>query len=469
MKEGDTLFKIDDEAYQLQLASANAAYESAQAGITAQNSGARDLQNYQTERQIQLLKDSLGDTQNDIDELQDNIGDIRDAKAKLSKGKQQAQAGLDAANKAYYDAQNTLNPQIDAAQSELATLEEKIKAKQTELDAAADEVMKEQLAKELEALKSSRDAVQGKKSELEKGLSEAKTARDQLQTQVNMFQSQMDSLDATKTQLKSGVDQLESGQDTIRDNLTTAEQAYSITQNEVYPQTDAVSAAQLQQASVGIDSAQMQVDFCTVKAPISGVVESVSVEKNGMAAAGNVAYIISNKESMKITFQVTEQAKNTLAVGDHITVERGGQAWEGSITQIGTMAGQQTKLFAVEATVTGAGDSLPNGVSVKVHATTRKESGKLIVPYDAIYFSAGDAYVYCVEDNKAVKTPVTVGLMSDTQAVIEEGLTEDSLIVDNWSSKIRNGAEVEIVSANGEKITDVPEEDSGEEGTEEAE
>ena len=60
------------------------------------------------------------------------------------------------------------------------------------------------------------------------------------------------------------------------------------------------------------------------------------------------------------------------------------------------------------------------------------------------------SYVYCVEDNKLVRTSVTVGLMDDEHAVIEDGLTTDSLVVDNWSAKLRNGAEVEIVTLNGE-------------------
>ena len=291
---------------------------------------------------------------------------------------------------------------------------------------------------------------------------------------MDSINSQLDGIYASKTQLKSGIDQLENGKETINNNLATAEQAYAITQNEIYPETDAVGAARLQQASVGIDSAQMQLDFCTVTSPISGIVESVSVEKNGMAAAGNPAYIISNKESMTVTFHVAEKAKSTLAVGDHVTVERNGITYNGTITEIGTMAGQQTKLFQVKASVSGAGDSLPNGVSVKVYATTQKEKDKLIVPYDSIYFSAGDAYVYCVENNAIVKTEVTVGLMNDTHAVIEEGLTKDSLVVDNWS-KLRTGVEVEVVSVNGEAAApkeetpqEEPSEETPAEGEEEA-
>ena len=285
---------------------------------------------------------------------------------------------------------------------------------------------------------------------------------------VSSIDALLSGIDATKTQLKSGIDQAENGQDTIRDNLAMAEQAYAITQGEIYPQSDAVSAAQLQQAAVGIDSAQMQLDFCTVTAPISGIVESVSVEKNGMAAAGNPAYIISNKESMTVTFFVAEKAKNVLNVGDQITVERNESVYEGTITEIGTMANAQTKLFQVKASIAGAGvgeQALPNGVSVKVYATTQKEDSKLIIPYDSVYFSAGDAYVYCVENGQVIRKEVTTGLMSDTEVVIEEGLTEDSQVVSNWSSKLRNGIDAEVVSVNGEAVvTSAPEDTETEDG-----
>ena len=54
---------------------------------------------------------------------------------------------------------------------------------------------------------------------------------------------------------------------------------------------------------------------------------------------------------------------------------------------------------------------------------------------------------------------MTVGLMSDTQAVIEEGLSEDSQVVGNWSSRLRDGAPAEVVSVNGETpVTEEPEE-----------
>ena len=447
VKEGDVLFKIDDEAAQLQMKSAEASYSQAQAGVTAATSGSRDLQNYQTERSIQQLKDSLDDAENNIDDLEDNLGDLRDARGKLGTAKDQAQAGLDA-----------VNSQMVSLEAELQNLQGDLEKAKNDVKTANPDMSEADLEDAINndaTVKDCNTAIEKVNSQI----TELKTSQSSAQSAVDQLNSQIQSVEASKTQIKSSISQIENGKDTIRDNLTTAEQTYSITQNEVYPETDATYAAQLEAASVGVDSAKMQLDFYTVKAPISGVVETANVKKEDMAAAGNPAYIISNKDSMTVTFNVTENAKNTMNVGDHVTVDRNGETFDGTITEIGTMAGQQTKLFQVKATIPGAGDKLPNGVSVKVSATTEKEDGSTLVPFDALYFSGGDAYVYCVVDNKLVRTSVTVGLMDDDHAIIEEGLDADSLVVSNWSSKLRNGADAEIVSLNGEAVTPQEQED----------
>ena len=425
VKEGDVLFKIDDEAYQVQMDSAQAAYNTAQAGATAATSGARDLQNYQTEEQIRQLQKNLNDTYESKDDMEDSLDELREQGKTASAQVASAQASVDALSQSLGVQKQDLAAKQTAMDEAKATYDDK------KADTSATEEEKKAAEAAYNTAKTEYDAAAAAVTATSSQLALAKQGLSAAQAGVNTINS-------GKTQLKSGIDQIETSQDTLTDSLNTAKQAYS----------------------VGIESAQMQLDYCTVTAPISGVIEAINVEKEGMAAAGNVAYIISNKDSMTVTFDVAEAAKNTLNIGDHVTVERNGQTFDGSITEIGTMAGQQTKLFRVKATVTGAGDALPNGVSVKVSATTEKEDNKMLIPFDSLYFSGGDAYVYCVEDNKLVRTSVTVGLMDDEHAVIEDGLTTDSLVVDNWSAKLRNGAEVEIVTLNGEDVVNNTEDTS---------
>ena len=70
--------------------------------------------------------------------------------------------------------------------------------------------------------------------------------------------------------------------------------------------------------------------------------------------------------------------------------------------------------------------------------------------------------MYCVEDGKLVKTQVTVGLMNDTQVSIADGLTADSQVVTTWSSKLRDGAEVTIVSGADDNSSDRKDAEAGE-------
>ena len=429
VQEGDVLFKIDDEAAQLQMSSAKAAYSQAAAGVTAATGGSRHLQNYQTEQSIDTLEDSLDKVRSSISDMQGQIDTLGQQQEQLTAAVQGAQGAVSTQETALIDAKAELQKIEEAA----GVLDENGQERQEAIDA-------------LDAVKKLEIVTQ------KNNVSTAEMALQQAKGVLSDAQSGLSQVTSGKSQLESALETAKSQKETLKDNLKTAQETYDITQDEVYPQTDATYAAQLAQAGVGVKSARYQLDFYTVTAPISGQVETVSVEKDAMAAAGNVAFVISNKNSMTVTFQVAEKVKDQLQVGDAITVERGDETFGGTITEVGTMAGAQTKLFQIKATIPGGSDKLPSGVSVKVHATTQREEGDLIIPYDAVYFSAGDAYVYCVENGKLVKTQVTVGLMNDTQVSIADGLTADSQVVTTWSSKLRDGAEVTIVS--GEDSTD---------------
>ena len=467
VKEGDVLFRIDDEAAQLQMDNARAAYSQAQAGVNAATGGARHLQNYQTEQGIDSMEDSLDQVRDSIKDMESQIDTLGTQETQLSQAVTAAQANVAAKNQALAQEQLKLESLQKAAEAGNAfsagsTTEAGTGSTGTaesggtvvgETGAASGTAGSGTASGTAEAAGTTGStgatasdlAIQEQKTKV----ATAQLELTQAQEALSQAQSGLSAAKSGKSQLESALDTTKTQKDTLKDNLNTTKETYEITKNEVYPQTDATYAAQLAQANVGLESAQYQMDMYTIKAPISGQIESISVEKDTMASAGNPAYVISNKDSMTVTFNVAEKAKNELKVGDAVEVERGGETFAGTITEVGTMAGPQTRLFQVKASVIGAGDKLPSGVSVKVHATTQREQSGLVIPYDAVYFSAGDAYVYCVENGKLVKTPITVGLMNDNEVSVEDGLNAESQVVTTWSSKLRDGAEVLINGANG--------------------
>ncbi|MGN8800768.1 efflux RND transporter periplasmic adaptor subunit [Candidatus Merdisoma sp. HCP28S3_D10] len=441
VKEGDVLFKIDDEAAQLQMSNAKAAYSQAQAGVNVATGGSRHLQNYQTEQGIDSLEENLDKVRDGIKDMESQIDTLGTQETQLSQAVTAAQANVEAKNQVLAQEQLKLDSLLKAAETGNPSGAGGTTQAGTGSTGAAENGTEGGATSGVESSGTASElAIQEQKTVV----ANAKLELTQAQGALSQAQSGLSSVKSGKSQLESALESTKSQKETLKDNLKTTQKTYEITKNEVYPETDATYSAQLAQANVGLESAQYQLDMYTVKAPISGQIESISVEKDSMASAGSPAYVISNKDSMTVTFNVAEKVKDELQVGDAIEVERNGETFAGTITEVGTMAGPQTRLFQVKASVIGAGDKLPSGVSVKVHATTQREESSLVIPYDAIYFSAGSAYVYCVEDGKLVKTPITVGLMNDDEATVADGLNGESQVVTTWSSKLRDGAEVVV-------------------------
>ena len=242
------------------------------------------------------------------------------------------------------------------------------------------------------------------------------------------------------TSLESSIDTLETQIDTTKSSIKSAQKAQSLTSGT----SDDVYDAQINAAEIGVESAEYQKDLYTIKAPIGGVVEAVNVTENEMFATGVApAFTISGKQTMIVTFYVTEEVKDFLQVGDAVEVENNGQTYRGSVSSIGTAVDAQKGLFKVEAQIyVSEGKSISTGVSVSVSLVTAAVKDNILIPYDSVYYENNQAYVYCVEDGKAIRVDVTTGLYNEDTIAIESGLEEGDEVIISWASGLKNGAEI---------------------------
>ena len=82
--------------------------------------------------------------------------------------------------------------------------------------------------------------------------------------------------------------------------------------------------------------------------------------------------------------------------------------------------------------------------------TAHRTAGAVLVPSDAMFFEDGVAYVYVVQDGKAVRTDVTIGLYTADQIAVTAGLTPGNEVITTWSSSLRDGVDVRQASAEEE-------------------
>ncbi|MBR7113722.1 MAG: efflux RND transporter periplasmic adaptor subunit [Firmicutes bacterium] len=388
VKAGQTLAKIDDEPGRLQLASAQAQYETLLASKQSNTGASWDLKMMQTDFNIEQLQDAIDAYEDQKDDLEDTLDDLED--------------------------------QLDDLEDDRATL----KKQQKELEAAI------------------ANAVAG-------GMPEAAIA--EMQGQLTALKSGISELDkGIKTiegyisETESGIDQIETGIESYEKQLALAEDSAELTKTQVLEETNAALDAQLNAAQVGIDSAKMALSYYNITTPISGRVEAVNVTDHGMAAAGYAAFVVSNKDTMNITFSVSEAVRNTLSVGQKITVERNGVNYDAAITEVPTSASGYTGMFTIKASVNATGDELLSGTSAKITAATYTAKDAMLIPYSAIHYNENQAYVYIVRDGVAAKTNVSTGIFDDDYIVITGGLTENDLVITSWSARLRDGASVTV-------------------------
>lgn len=266
---------------------------------------------------------------------------------------------------------------------------------------------------------------------------------------VVINQEYVDSLKAQRDEVKTQRDALEPQKNAAEKAMEVAGKAYEtakkskdLTQGDVLDDTRKQLNNGLQLAGLGVDSAELALSYYQVTTPITGKVISKNVEVNGMATSASPAYVIAGDDTMTVTYNVSEAVKNTLWVGQNVTVERNGAEYKGVITEVANAVNQATGLFQVKASVQANGEQLPSGVSVKISSETYKAENDLIIPYDAVYYDNKGAYVYVADSGNAVKTYVTTGIFNDEEIQILDGIAEGTRVVTSWSPRLVDGVQI---------------------------
>ena len=227
---------------------------------------------------------------------------------------------------------------------------------------------------------------------------------------------------------------------------------------------DQLSAAQLQVEAAQLNY-DLQVEFSTVTAPVSGVVESTNMSVNAMAAQSSQVCIISALGSHKVQFSVTDRLLSGIAVGDPIRIEKQGSQYEGAITMVEQMPDQATGLYSVEASIDDDNE-LTTGAGVKVYFVSESSMDALTIPTDAVYYDGGLTYAYILsydgesasgaleegvlisEENSlgtVHKAEIETGLSDGENTEVLSGISEDDVIITSWTAQLYEGARVQVL------------------------
>ena len=201
-------------------------------------------------------------------------------------------------------------------------------------------------------------------------------------------------------------------------------------------------------AQKGVSQFRAQLSKTLIRAPFSGTIDEVFVEKGQVVAPSQKGLMrIVNLGNMFVSTSVPESYIGKLKIGDNVEVflTSLNKIYQGKVRQVGNFINPSNRSFGVEVSIPNPDNLLrPNQVAkLKIIDYTNKDA--VVVPTNVIQEDGkGNKYVYIVEgsDGKtgtAKKVIVEVGKSSDNVTEIISGLSADDIIVTDGANTISEG------------------------------
>jgi macrolide-specific efflux system membrane fusion protein len=195
------------------------------------------------------------------------------------------------------------------------------------------------------------------------------------------------------------------------------------------------------QAEQAVDDIKAQIKDASLTAPIAGLVTEVSISAGADAPAG--AAVVIDSATFEVTTDVVESDLVDVKIGQaaEITISAVDAELTGTVTAVAPVAGADSGSgvvsFPVTVTLEAAPAAVRSGMSADVTITIASATDVLTIPSAALDGSEGNHSVRTLgADGTPVRTPVEVGLVTNTLAEITSGLAEGTAVVTGTASDL---------------------------------
>jgi multidrug efflux system membrane fusion protein len=213
-------------------------------------------------------------------------------------------------------------------------------------------------------------------------------------------------------------------------------------------------AALVQADNAAVESARVQLSFCTIRAPFDGVVGIRQVDVGNLVSASNQTGIVvlTQVKPISVTFTLPEQALHAIRAADQqpltvVAVNRDNQAElaRGRLIAYDNQIDQSTGTIKLKASFDNTDKALWPGQFVNVRLLVQTLKGALTVPSPAVQLGPNGSFVYvATTQGTAEMRTVTPGATEAGATVITQGLKAGDKVVTDGQSRLQPGAKIKI-------------------------
>ncbi len=231
--------------------------------------------------------------------------------------------------------------------------------------------------------------------------------------------------------------------------LVTKNATTVVTLNNAQTQAN-ISRATAESNRATLENLRVQLDFTTIRAPISGRISAANVKVGNFVRPADTTSLatINQIAPVYVSFTVPQRSLPDLrkALASETAMVEAAAPGEsrqsrGQVTMIENTVDASTGMVMVRATMANQDELLWPGTLVNTQVTLRVEKS-VVVPSTAIQVSQTGSFVFVVKDGVAQVRPVEVSRTVDNQSVIGKGLEDGETVVTDGQLLLIDGARV---------------------------
>ena len=169
-----------------------------------------------------------------------------------------------------------------------------------------------------------------------------------------------------------------------------------------------------------------------MRAPFSGVVAEVFVEKGEVAPPGAPIARLVKLDPAVVSVSVSDRDVGALTQGAKARVRAAGRGGDvaGTITSIHPAADEKTRAFTVEVSVPNPDGTLRPGMIAAVEFQEQGEEERLVIPQDFLVTRLDDTGVFVADDKNVARwRELELGQILGRNVVIDGGLDAGARVV----------------------------------------
>jgi len=195
------------------------------------------------------------------------------------------------------------------------------------------------------------------------------------------------------------------------------------------------------------DEVGLKFEKAPVESPIDGVVGRIYVDMGANVTTQTPVALVVSMDKVKIDLDIPERYLSNVSLEQKADIRVDsypGMEFSGAVTKMSPVLDTETRSMPVEITISNKEHLLKSGMFARVSLVIDEEKQVPLILKESIMGKGENAYVYKVENNKAVLTKVRLGIRQNEYLQVKEGVMQGDLVVIMGQQRLKDGAEVII-------------------------